>query len=172
MKNLNKPSQQNIGNTGEYFIASILSSHNFIATITLGRAESYDIIAVSSKGKTVKIQVKTIWAKTKRWLLLKKHEDKIADDFFYAFVRLNEGKEPPEFWIIPSRIVAPFIKKQHKNWLKMAGRNGRPHQDSPMRSFFITKDFPQFPKEFSLDEINKGYNSLEPILEFLKGDAQ
>jgi len=42
MKNLNKPSQQNIGNAGEYFIASILSSHNFISTITLGRAERYE----------------------------------------------------------------------------------------------------------------------------------
>jgi len=42
MKDPNKPSQQNIGNTGEYFIASILSSHNFISTITLRRAERYE----------------------------------------------------------------------------------------------------------------------------------
>lgn len=157
----NKPSQQNIGNTGEYFVASILSKHDFITTITLGRAESYDIIAVSPKGKTVKIQVKTAWTKTKRWILNKKHEDKIAEDFFYAFIALNEGKEFPEFWIVPSKIVASFLKKSHKNWLETPGKNGRPHQDSPMRSFSITK-------EFDLNEINKGYNSLKPILEFLK----
>lgn len=164
----NKPSSQNIGNAGEYFIASILSSHNFIATITLGRAEKYDIIAVSEKGKVVKIQVKTMWKKTKRWVLTKKHEKIVAPDYFYAFVSMNEGKEPPEFWVIPSKIVALFLKKTHKSWLKIPGKNGRPHRDSPMRNFSVVKDFPWFPKEISLDEINKGYNSLEPILQFEK----
>lgn len=168
MKNPSKPSQQNIGNAGEYYMASILSSHNFISTITLGRAEKYDIIAVSEKGKVAKIQVKTIWKKTKRWVLTKKHEEIIAPDYFYAFVSLNEGKEPPEFWIVPSRIVASFVKKSHKDWLKTPGRNGRVHKDSPMRSFGVTKDFSWFPKGFDIDEINRGYNSLEPILKLEK----
>lgn len=164
----NKPSSQNIGNAGEYFIASVLSSHDFIVTITLGRAEKYDIIAVSPKGKTVKIQVKTMWTKTKKWLMVKKHEKMIADDFFYAFVRLNEGKEPPEFWIIPSRIVASFVKKAHEIWLKTPGKNGRIHKDSFARSFCVTKDFWWFPESFNIDEINQGYNSLEPILRLEK----
>jgi hypothetical protein len=39
--------KQNVGNAGEYYIASRLSAFNFIATITLGRAEKYDILALS-----------------------------------------------------------------------------------------------------------------------------
>ena len=52
-----KPDNNNIGNAGEYFIASILSSRGYITTITLGRAESYDILAIRpSDSKTIKIQ--------------------------------------------------------------------------------------------------------------------
>ncbi len=35
--------KQNIGNSGEYFIAYKLSCLDFTVTITLGRAEKYDI---------------------------------------------------------------------------------------------------------------------------------
>jgi len=39
MNRKEKPDLQNIGNCGEYFIASVLSSYGFTTTITLGRAE-------------------------------------------------------------------------------------------------------------------------------------
>lgn len=54
-----KPDSQNIANAGEYYIASILSTNGFTTTITLGRAEKFDIIAISPKGRTIKLQVKT-----------------------------------------------------------------------------------------------------------------
>lgn len=51
--------KQNTGNAGEYYIASRLSAEDFTVTITLGRAEKYDIIAINPNGKTIKISVKS-----------------------------------------------------------------------------------------------------------------
>jgi len=48
-----KPDKNNIGNAGEYYIASILSSKGYVTTITLGRAEAYDIIAIRPYGKVI-----------------------------------------------------------------------------------------------------------------------
>ena len=46
-EDLNQIQKQNIGNAGEYYIAALLSALNFTTTLTLGRAERYDILAVA-----------------------------------------------------------------------------------------------------------------------------
>ncbi len=45
--------KQNIGNSGEYYIASRLSALDFIATITLGRAEKYERSQYKQKRKWI-----------------------------------------------------------------------------------------------------------------------
>ena len=85
---MKKYSKQNIGNAGEYYIASRLSAENFIVTITLGRAERYDILTINPKGKTIKISVKSRFdLNIKRFPLSNKDEKGGSDDFYYAFVR-------------------------------------------------------------------------------------
>jgi hypothetical protein len=78
----NKIGKQNIGNAGEYYIAARLSAENFITTITLGRAEKYDILAVNPLGKTIKISVKTRYKEVDRFPLSKKDETGGSDDFY------------------------------------------------------------------------------------------
>ncbi|HLC46482.1 MAG TPA: hypothetical protein VJI75_01950 [Candidatus Nanoarchaeia archaeon] len=164
----NKPSLQNICNAGEYFIASVLSANGFVTTVTLGRAEMYDLIAISYEGKTVLIQVKTAWYKNNtHWRLQEKSAHICHEKFFYAFVRLNEMKETPEYWIIPSRIVAEQAIGTHKLWLKTPGKKGQAHNDNPGRRFKIVKD-KYSPKQFNINDINKGYNNVDYLLEFDK----
>src|SRR3990167_4696838 len=93
-----KVQKQNIGNAGEYYIASRLSAENFVATLTLGRAEKYDILALSPSGKTIKLSIKTTYRETaKDFLLSAKDETGASDDFYYAFVRLNQFNKEPDF---------------------------------------------------------------------------
>ena len=81
--------KQNIGNAGEYYIAARLSAEDFVATITLGRAEKYDILAVAPDGKTIKISIKTRREeKEKRFPLGPKDEVGGSDDFYYILVFL------------------------------------------------------------------------------------
>ena len=131
-------SKNNIGNAGEYYIASRLSAENFIVTITLGRAEKYDILAVNPSGKTLKLSVKSRFKEDiKRFPLSEKDERGAAGDFYYAFVRLNEFKREPDFWIIPSKIVTKIIYESHRLYLKNTGKHGQKRKDNPMRNLWL-----------------------------------
>src|SRR3989338_3445613 len=100
---IQKAQKQNVGNAGEYYIAARLSALNFTATITLGRAEKYDILALSPSGRLVKISVKATQVENASGFPLSvKDETCQADDFYYAFVKLNNFTKEPDFWIIPS----------------------------------------------------------------------
>jgi len=133
-----KVQKQNIGNAGEYYIASRLSAENFIATLTLGRTEKYDILALSPKGRAIRLSVKTAYKETATaFPLSAKDEDGASNDFYYAFVRLNRFKKEPDFWIIPSKVIAPIIKRSQKIWMKTPGRKGQQHKETPMRQLSV-----------------------------------
>lgn len=162
-----KLQKQNIGNAGEYYLASRLSSENFIATITLGRAERYDILAINPMGKAVKISVKT------RYLLgaidfplSEKDEHGGADDFFYAFVRLNEFKNEPDFWIIPSARVNMILKESEKLYRSTPGKKGQQRKGTSLRILpLITSNFYRslYPKNWE-DELKGYYKNLDQLI--------
>ena len=114
-----KAQKQNVGNAGEYYIASRLSALNFTATITLGRAEKYDILALSPSGRLVKISVKATQNQSATdFPLSAKDEEGATDDFYYALVKLNGFVKEPDFWIIPSKTLCPLIRGAHKKWME------------------------------------------------------
>ena len=126
--------KQNVGNAGEYYIASRLSAEDFIATLTLGRTEKYDILALSPKGRSIRLSVKTAYRETATaFPLSAKDENGASKDFYYAFVRLNRFNKEPDFWIIPSKVIGPLLKRSQEIWMKTPGRNGRQHRETPMR---------------------------------------
>lgn len=116
-----KTQKQNIGNAGEHYIASILSCMDFVVSITDGRNPEFDLFVMNKNNKTIKISVKALKRfrekKDFRFPLNKKNENLIADDLFYCFIGLNEFKKEPDFWIIPSKIVAKHIQNSHQKWL-------------------------------------------------------
>jgi hypothetical protein len=124
------------GVSGEYFVAAELSKNGYIASITLRNTKGVDILCSNSDAtKTIGIQVKTNSGSNRSWILNKKAEEYFADNLFYVFVNLNNGQKPPDFFIVPSKIVAEYIKKSYENWLKTPGRKGQKHKDNPMRKF-------------------------------------
>lgn len=150
MKSTRTVSKQNIGNSGEYYIASRLSAENFIVTITLGRAEKYDIICVSPFNATYKISVKTRYSKTNGFPLSVKDENGGADDFYYAFVILNEFEREPDFWIVPSNRVNEILRKSAAIYFnEKYQKNGNPHNDVGLRKFSL--------------ELNKTSRDLYPV---------
>ncbi|MFA7708408.1 MAG: group I intron-associated PD-(D/E)XK endonuclease [Candidatus Pacearchaeota archaeon] len=165
MINKDKPDNNNIGNAGEYFIASILSAKGYTTTITLGRAEKYDILAIRPKGqKTIKIQVKTAWYDNKKFRLTPK--DGILDkdlNYFYAFVTLKENKEPWDYYIIPARIVAKYVSESHKSWLSRPNMKGGKHNDSSVRCFSakLNVDTPKWLSQELIDSFKNNIEALE-----------
>lgn len=49
--------------------------------------------------------------------------------------RLNGVMERPDFYIVPSKFVADFVRNDHQGWLDRPGKKGQPHKDNPVRNF-------------------------------------
>jgi hypothetical protein len=125
-----------VGVAGEYYVAAELSRRGLIASISLRNTRGMDILVTNQDGsRSVTIQVKTSQKKGTSWLLHKKAESFVSRNHFYVFVRLGKRNERAIFHIVPSKVVAKYIKKSHRRWLARPGKGGRPHNDSTMRQF-------------------------------------
>ena len=125
------------GVAGEYLVAGELSKKGYIASITLKNTREIDILVSNRDAtKSVGIQVKsTRYSNARSWMLNEKSENYYADNLFYVFVNLKEGNQRPDFFVVPSKVVAKHITKSHKKWLKKPNRSGGKHKDSSMRKF-------------------------------------
>ena len=138
---MNKLESTLVGVAGEYLVAGELSRRGYIASISLRNSRGIDIIASNSTGNSsISIQVKTNSSGSKQWMLNKKSEDFFSDNHFYIFVILNQPHERPDFYIVPSTVVASTITREHREWLNGTGRGGKPRKDTPIRQFADTND--------------------------------
>ena len=159
--------KQNIGNAGEYYVASRLSAEDFIATITLGRAENYDILALSPKGRSIKISVKTRFQQEATSFTLSEKAERYKDkDFYYIFIRLYEFKQEPDFWVIPSTRVSEVVQIAHKTWLSRLGKQNQKRNDTTMRKMPINlkgEDFHLYPKDWEI-ELKTYYKNIKQLV--------
>lgn len=122
--------------SGEYFVAAELTRMGHLALISLRNWENVDILASNEDGtKTVSIQVKTQRGNGRNWVLGEKHENVHSPKLFYVFVTLRSEGQMPDFYIVPSKVVANAIRSNHQRWLKTPGRKGQKHNDTTMRTF-------------------------------------
>jgi hypothetical protein len=124
------------GVAGEYYVAAELSRRGIIASITLRNTRGTDILATKGDGTlSATIQVKTTRKKRASWILNEKAETYASKRHFYVFVCLGEVGERPEFYVVPSKVVARFTRTSHARWLAAPNKDGKPHNDSSMRKF-------------------------------------
>ena len=128
------------GVAGEYFVAAELAKRGYIASINLKNTRGIDILASNKDAsKSVGIQVKTTRYNVYYWMLNEKAEDYYANNLFYVFVNLKGQSQRPDFFIVPSKVVARYIKRSHKKWLKKPSKSGKKHKDTPLRKFVDKK---------------------------------
>lgn len=131
------------GVAGEYFVAAELSRRGYLASITLRNTKGVDILCSNADAtKTIAIQVKTNRRSNREWVLNHKAESFFADNHFYVFVNLHDNSHLPDYFIIPSKVVAAIVKERHATWLASPGKNNRPHIDSSIRKFAdVSEDY-------------------------------
>jgi len=131
-----KPSSQLAGVAGEYFVAAELSRRGFIASITMRNSPGIDILVTNLTAKrAVTIQCKTSRSSTKGWILSDKAEGFTPKNHFYVFVRLGTSTDRPAYHIVPSQVVANYVKSRHRAWLNGKKPDGGQRKDSAMRKF-------------------------------------
>lgn len=133
---------------GEFAVLSQLALRGFDANMTLGHTKSVDILASDpSTGRMYKLEVKTNFKNSRNkpsvsklfgtavsaWIMGVKHEVIVDPDLFYCFVNIGKETNVFRFFIVPSEVVAKYVKDQHKLWLK----NDETHKDGDMRLFRI-----------------------------------
>jgi len=132
----NKLPKDLTGIAGEYFVAGELSRLGYIASITLRKTGGIDILVSNTTAtQQIAIQVKTSQGSRPEWVLSKKAETFYADNLFYVFVNLKGPGERPDFYIVPSKVVADFVRRTHREWLETPGKKGQAHKDNPVRKF-------------------------------------
>lgn len=122
-----------IGNSGEYFVAGELERRGLTAAVPMSNTKDFDILAINrNNNNQYAVQVKTT---TKNgWILSKKNETLIDNNIIYVLVKLKD-LNPPEYHIVPSKIVAQRLRESHQAWLNTPGKNGQSHNDSDIRQF-------------------------------------
>ena len=130
----------NTGNSGEYFVAGELERRGFTVAVPMSNVKDFDILAINrTTYEQFAIQVKTTGYKQKKWTLSQKYETLVGDNIVYVFVSLNE-LDAPEYHIVPSKIVAETITKEHRKWLETPGKKGQQRNDTNIRNFFDKDD--------------------------------
>lgn len=138
MKNIKNrlTSSQQIGISGEYFVAGELTRRGFIASITLRNSEGIDIICTTpDSSKSFSIQVKTSSYDKPSWIMNIKAEGKYSDKFFYILVIIPNIDSIPKYYIVPSKEISHHILETHKKWLSGKKKNGDDRKNTTMRKF-------------------------------------
>lgn len=149
---------------GEFAVLSQLALRGFDANLTLGNTKSVDILISDPKrNKMFKMEVKThyrnspshseLFGHTLGWVMGEKHETIIDKNLYYCFVNIEQQTHIFKFYIVPSIVVAKYVKEQHEYWLSSRVNNVEP---TTMRRFRL-----------GLDE--NGYNIETPLAKDYEG---
>jgi hypothetical protein len=141
-----KLSPNSVSLAEEFAALSRLALWGYDANMTLGRTKNVDILVSNPiTNQMYQLEVKTNLDPRKRppvsklfgrfvsdWIMTQKHESISRPELWYCFA--NIGPELKlRFFIVPSAVVADYVRVQHDFWLKNSA-NGK---DSPMRLFRI-----------------------------------
>lgn len=157
---MEKISKNQIALAGEFAVLSQLALHGFDANLTLGNTKSVDIFLSNPEtGKMRRLEVKThsnnkpynnenFGRIISQWRMDERHENIRDKDLFYCFVSIERNTNHFEFYIVPSAIVADFLKRSHQHWLESG-----PHRvDNPMRAFQLGSKAFKYPIKMPLAE--------------------
>ena len=132
---------------GEFAVLSQLILHGYDANMTLGHTKNVDILVSDpTSHKMNQLEVKTNYKDRNKiahskifgeivneWMMHEKHEKVKIPNLFYCFVNISKSTHQFRFYIIPNKIVARYVRDEHKLWL----RANKKHKANPMRQLRI-----------------------------------
>jgi hypothetical protein len=148
MRGLNRNS---VSLAGEFAVLSQLTLRGYDANMTLGHTKGVDILSSDPEnGNMFKVEVKTsygakpskskLFGNTLSWVMTNKHETISDPKLFYCFVNIETETNIFRFFIVPSDLVAQYVKNQHKYWLSHREHNSQKGIDTSIRQFRIGLD--------------------------------
>ena len=103
--------QQQTGMRGVFLVAAELVARGLIVSPTSRSAFGADLLVTDDRcRRAYSVQVKTNAAHPNFWLLNKRAKQVKSPSHVYVFVNLSAPDGPPEYFVVPSRVVA---KRMH-----------------------------------------------------------
>ena len=140
---------------GEFAVLSQLALLNYDANMTLGRTKGVDIlVSVPRSKKMYRLEVKTKLRTSDKeatkskifgtvvggWMMDKKHETRIDPLLFHCFVIIWRRTKKFCFFIVPSRVVARYVKQEHQLWRREKKKERKRVKPTDMRVLRIGFD--------------------------------
>lgn len=75
------------------------------------------------------------------WMMSEKHEKMDDPSLFFCFVNISRDSKNFRFYIVPSAVVADYVRRQHKHWLSANGER----TDSKFRTFRLGRESEKYP---------------------------
>ena len=134
---------------GEFAVLSQLALRGYDANMTLGRTKGVDILVSDpNSSRMIRVEVKTNYRSSRSaggnsrlfgkftcaWIMSEKHEEITDSNLFYCFVNISEDTKQFKFYIVPSGVVADYVRSQHALWLHEKESHSR---NNVMRTFRI-----------------------------------
>jgi hypothetical protein len=160
MSNINSNS---VSLAGEFAVLSQLALRGYDANMMLGRTKGVDILVSDpSSSRMIRLEVKTNYRSSRSaggnstlfgkfvsaWMMGRKHEEMKDPNLFYCFVNISEDTKHFRFYIVPSTVVADYVKLQHQFWLN----DQSSHRESGIRTFRIGTREQTYPIPTPVDE--------------------
>ena len=137
----------NVALAGEFAVLSRLALCGYDANMTLGRTKGVDILVSDpNTNRFYQLEVKTNLDSRKRepvsrlfgrfvsgWIMHEKHESMSRPELWYCFVTIGFESKHARFFVVPSEVVAAYVRAEHRLWL--GEKPGR--KDTEMRMFRI-----------------------------------
>ena len=145
---MDKIDKNSVALAGEFAVLSQLVLRGYNANMTLGNTKSIDILVSDSrKDRMFKLEVKTsfgskpsrskLFGYTLSWMMTEKHESIFDKNLYYCFVNIEKQTNIFRFFIVPSVVVAEYVKIQHRLWLNRNPNLSDKDKKIPMRQFRI-----------------------------------
>lgn len=143
--------KNSISLAGEFAVLSQLSLRGYDANLTLGNTKGVDILLSDpNSSRMLRLEVKTsynnkpalskIFGHTLNWMMGEKHETIEDPNLFYCFVNIEKHAQTFRFFIIPSRVVARYVREEHQHWLERSHGEHREVRSTTMRQFRLGLD--------------------------------
>jgi hypothetical protein len=130
---------------GEFAVLSQLALRGYDANMTLGNTKRVDILVSHPRTlKMFQLEVKTNFKSERKkprqskihgvflsdWIMHKEHETVTAANLFYCFVNIGRNTNSFKFYIVPSKVVAKYVREEHALWLKVSKKIGKKVKDT------------------------------------------
>ncbi len=139
---------------GEFAVLSQLALRGYDANMTLGRTKGVDILVSDPNSpRMLRLEVKTnhrtarvsrskcFGTTVSSWMMSEKHESLRDPNLFYCFVNISDDTKQFRFFIVPSELVAEYVKAENKKWLSEDSNRRK----TKMRTFRMGTTKEQYP---------------------------